>query len=29
MKVNAILKEMKSENITETDRLIQACVIFV
>ena len=29
MKVNAILKEIKSENITETNRLIKACVIFV
>ena len=30
MKVNAILKEIKSDNITETsNRLIKACVIFV
>ena len=29
MKVNAILKEMKSENITENHRLIRACAIFV
>ena len=29
MKVNAILKEVKSDNITETNRLIKACVIFV
>ena len=29
MKVNAILKEIKSDNITETNRLIKASVIFV
>ena len=29
MKVNAILKKIKSENITETNRLIRACAIFV
>ena len=29
MKVNAILKGIKSENITETNRLIRACAIFV
>ena len=29
MKVNAILKKLKSENITETNRLIRACAIFV
>ena len=29
MKVNAILKEIKSENITDTNRLIKAWVIFV
>ena len=29
MKVNAILKEIKSDNITEINRLIKACVIFV
>ena len=29
MKINAILKGIKSENITETNRLIRACAIFV
>ena len=29
MKVNAILKGIKSENITKTNRLITACAIFV
>ena len=29
MKVNAILKGIKSENITETNRLIRACDMFV
>ena len=29
MKVNAILKGIKSENITESNRLIRACAIFV
>ena len=29
MKVNAILKGIKSENITETNRLIRACSVFV
>ena len=29
MKVNAILKRIKSENITETNKLIGACAIFV
>ena len=29
MKINAILKEIKSGNITETNRLIRACAIFV
>ena len=29
MKVNAILKGIKSDNITETNRLIRACAIFV
>ena len=29
MKVNVILKKIKSDNITETNRLIKACVIFV
>ena len=29
MKVNAILKEIKSDNITKTNRFIKACVIFV
>ena len=29
LKVNAILKEIKSDNITETNRLIRACAIFV
>ena len=29
MKVNANMKEVKSDNITETNRLIKACVIFV
>ena len=29
MKVNAILKRIKSENITETNKLIGACTIFV
>ena len=29
MKVNAIMKEIKSENFTETNRLVKACVIFV
>ena len=28
MKINAILKGTKSENITETNRLIRACAIF-
>ena len=29
MKINAILKGIKSENIMETNRLIRACAIFV
>ena len=29
MKVNAFLKEIISDNITETNRLTRACVIFV
>ena len=29
MKVNAVLREIKSDNITKTNRLIKACVIFV
>ena len=29
MKINAILKGIKSENITGTNRLIRACAIFV
>ena len=29
MKVNAFLTEIKSDNITETNRFIRACVIFV
>ena len=29
MKVNAIMKEIKSGNFTETNRLVKACVIFV
>ena len=29
MKVNTFLTEIKSDNITETNRLIRACVIFV
>ena len=29
MKVNAFLTEIKSGNITETNRLIRACVTFV
>ena len=29
MKVNAILKRIKSENITETNKLIGACAIFM
>ena len=29
MKVNAFLTEIKSDKITETNRLIRACVIFV
>ena len=29
MKVNRVLKEIKSVNMTETNRLIRACVIFV
>ena len=29
MKVNAFLKEIMSDNILETNRLIRACVIFV
>ena len=29
MEINAILKGIKSENITETNRLIRACAIFV
>ena len=29
MEKNAILKEIKSDYITETNRLIRACVIFV
>ena len=29
MKVNAILKEIKSDNISENTRLIKACVIYV
>ena len=29
MKVNAILKEIKSDNIIGTNKLIKACVIFV
>ena len=29
MKINAILKGIKSENITESNRLIRACAIFV
>ena len=29
MKVNAILKGIKSENIPESNRLIRACAIFV
>ena len=29
MKVNAILKEVKSDNITKTSRFIKACVTFV
>ena len=29
MKINAILKGIKYENITETNRLIRACAIFV
>ena len=29
MKKNAILKEIKSDSITETNRLIRACAIFV
>ena len=29
MKINAILKGAKSENVTETNRLIRACAIFV
>ena len=28
MKVNALLTEIKSDNITETNRLIRACFIF-
>ena len=29
MKVNAILKEIKSDNFTEIKKLIRACAIFV
>ena len=29
MKLNAFLTEIKSDKITETNRLIRACVIFV
>ena len=29
MKVNAIMKEIKSGSFTETNRLVKACVIFV
>ena len=29
MKVNAIMKDIKSGNFTETNRLVKACVIFV
>ena len=29
MKVNTIMKEIKSGNFTETNRLVKACVIFV
>ena len=29
MNVNVILKEVKSDNLTETNRLIKACDIFV
>ena len=29
MKVNAVLREIKSDNITKTNRLTKACVIFV
>ena len=29
MKINAILKGIKLENITETNRLIRACAVFV
>ena len=29
MKVNRVLKEIKSVNMTETNRLIRACVIFL
>ena len=29
MKVNAVLREIKSDNIIKTNRLIKACVIFV